>query len=265
MEIKCIFDSKKFSAKPQGYEVGNIINRMTLDKINEYSLEEIKNNLINGKTVRPSYCGGKESEWQSQQIFMIDIDDNLTIESAIDLCKKKDLLPNFIYTSFSHKEEHHKFRLVFILDKEITDFNIAKKIQLYLMDALKYADEHCKNLNRIYYSGKSIVFDGGNVLSSDRLVGLSVPLNLKVTENRKLTSKKVEIIKQKGNIDCIKTLDVKGLQGSLRKGRIIDKDYIPSSIILPKTPLQIVTNRAELYNAIGAIDLVDFLGLDCYC
>jgi len=150
-----------------------------------------------------------------------------------------------------------------VLDKKITNYDIAKNIQLYLMDIFKYADKQCKNLNRIYFAGKSIVFDSGNILDADRLIELSKDIKIDMPkDNRVLKAEKPVIIKRKSNIDYIKSLDVEGLQGALRKGGIIDKYYKYSSIIPPKTPSQIVTNRNELYKAIGEVDLIDFLGLD---
>ena len=64
-------------------------------------------------------------------------------------------------------------RLVFVLDKAITDLNVAKKIQLYIMQSIGNVDEQCKNLNRIYYGGKEIVFDSDNILNTDSLIELS--------------------------------------------------------------------------------------------
>jgi hypothetical protein len=150
-----------------------------------------------------------------------------------------------------------------VLDSEITNYDIAKNIQLYLMDIFKYADKQCKNLNRIYFAGKRIVFDSGNILDADRLIELSKVIKIDMPKNNKnLKAEKPVIIKKKTNIDYIKTLDVEGLQGVLRKGRIIDEYNKHSSIIRPKTPRRIVTNRAELYQAIGKIDLIEFLGLE---
>lgn len=290
MKIKCIFDDRCYAAKPESKEVGGIINRMTIDKAKEYSIDEIKENILKGKTIRPSYCGSKEESWISQQVFMIDIDNEAKLtddivlgefvklvdgkkdkvrflagseqhrsyEQVINHCKQINLIPTFIYTSFNHKPEQHKFRLVFVLDKPITDYETAKKIQLYIMQAIGNVDEQCKNLNRIYYAGNQIVCDSGNVLNADRLKDI-------ILDNPKpLTSRKPIIIKQKTNIDYIKTLDIKGLQGCLRKGGTIEESNILYSIVPPKTPLQIVTNRNELYQAIGKIDLAEFLGLDSY-
>lgn len=91
-----------------------------------------------------------------------------------------------------------------------------------------------------------------------------------IKDSSSLKSDKPLIQRKESNIEYIKKLDIKGLQdilynvnsGAVRKGGLIDKSIYPSSINPPKTPLQIVTNRNELYQAIGQINLIEFLGLD---
>lgn len=205
MKVKAVFDTKAFSSKPAGNEVGAIINRMTIDKAKHYNLTEVRKKVLKGYTIRPSICGAKENSWQAQQVFMIDIDneakftDDIVLSDyvklvegkknivkflvgseqhksyndIIDHCKKINLIPNFIYLSFNHSEaEQHKFRLVFVLDKPITDVNLAKEMQLYLMDSIgdNVVDEKCKNLNRIYYGGKKIVYNSNIILKSEHIL-----------------------------------------------------------------------------------------------
>ncbi|KGK89377.1 hypothetical protein DP73_10005 [Desulfosporosinus sp. HMP52] len=189
MKIKAIFDSKCYSSKPN--DAGRIMNNTSIEKMQEYSIKEIKENILQGKTIRPSNCGSKEESWLSQQMFMIDVDDNLTIEQAIVRCDELDITPNFIYTTFSHTEEHHKFRLAFVIDREITDFQTAKRIHLYLMRCIGESDASCKNLNKIYFAGKSIPFDSGNVLDASRLIELSMDIRV---ENMKRSTTKPYII-----------------------------------------------------------------------
>ena len=169
MKIKLIIDKVNYQTKPRT-DIGAIINRMKIDNAKEYSIEEIKKSVLDGKTIRPSYCGGQETDWISQQVFMIDIDNkpvkpkkmseidyeilteqylkenHKTYDQIIEHCKEIDIIPNFVYTSFNHKENHHKMRLVFVLDKVITDENTAKRILLYLMESIGEVDEMCKNL-----------------------------------------------------------------------------------------------------------------------
>jgi len=125
---------------------------------------------IDNKPAKPKGMSKKDYNLLCQEYIK---NKHRSYEDIIDHCNNIGIVPAFIYTSFSHQDNWHKMRLVFVLDKDIADINIAKKIQLYLMDVIGEVDEQCKNLNRIYYGGTSIVYDSGNVLSSDRLIGLS--------------------------------------------------------------------------------------------
>jgi len=205
-KVKCVIDKVKCTSKPTNG--GAVTNRMPIDIANEYSIDEIKQSILDGKTVRPSYCGTTEDTWQSQQMFMIDIDNEAKLtkdivlgnyikkvegkdkvrflvgseqhrsyDNIIEHCKNINLTPSFIYTSFNHKDEQHKYRLVFILDEVITDFKIAKKIQLYLMECIGNVDMQCKNINRYYYAGKNIVFDSENILNFNNIIELSKDIN----------------------------------------------------------------------------------------
>ncbi|WP_273484733.1 hypothetical protein [Desulforamulus ruminis] len=216
MKIKMLIDNKQYSAKPEGIEIGGIINRLTIDKVQEYSIEELKKKILLGNTVRPSCCGGRENTWQSQQIFMIDIDNkpaktkemsneeykllcheylktkHRTYKDIIEHCKNIKLMPNFIYTSFNHIDHWHKMRLVFVLNKEINDITMAKKIQLYLMSSIGEVDEQCKNLNRIYFAGKEILFNSGNILDSDEIIELSKDISIVSNHSKPSSSESSE-------------------------------------------------------------------------
>lgn len=82
--IKCIIDNKGYTNKPVGAEIGTITKRMTLTEKSSYSIDEIKQYILDGRTIRPAYCGGKSYEWISQQMFMIDVDNGLTIDEAVN-------------------------------------------------------------------------------------------------------------------------------------------------------------------------------------
>jgi len=238
MKIKLIIDKVGYNSKPQGSDGGTITKRMTIDTVKEYLIEEIKESILQGKTIRPSYCGGREDSWKSQQLFMIDIDDNMTITEAIEKCYKLNIIPNFIYTSFSHTEEHHKFRLVFVIDKEISDYNIAKKIHLYLMEMMGESDEKCKNINRFYYAGKTIPFDSGNILDSDNLIEKSKDIVI----NDIRAKRKVKDNKDSLNLSSL--LSSNGVLGVLDNNDISNIPILYSTPKLPSIEPEIYTIKA---------------------
>lgn len=158
--IKCMLDKKNFEVKPQGKEIGAITNRIS-KLCQEIELSELAKCMSNGCTFRPSVLNGsKEQDWIQQQLFGLDFDENTTIEEELNRCKKYGILPIFGYTTFSHEENHHKFRLVFCVNEIINDYNIAKQFQLTLMDIFKNCDEKCKNLSRLYFGGRKLIYEG---------------------------------------------------------------------------------------------------------
>jgi hypothetical protein len=166
-----MIDNLKYNNKPTGKEIGSIVNRLGREEnVVEISVKELANKIIEGYSIKPAICGRKQDEWQEQQVFMVDVDDGLTIEQAINKSREIDIVPTFIYTSFSHTEKKHKFRLVFVVDEIITNIDEALAIQ-NILNKLFNADEHCKNLNRIYFGGRSIVYENYNsVINVDELL-----------------------------------------------------------------------------------------------
>lgn len=178
-KIVCMFDEFEFSEKPKGYEVGGIKNRINENQFKGYTLDEIKQNIVLGKTTIPSGIKGSAKEnFKGQQLYMIDIDNaieengkkvnfttdderHITIEKIIDYCKQINLLPTFAYYSFSHSEKQHKMRLVYILNEVITDYEIAKGFINYLLEKLSifYPDSKPTNLASMFFGGKAIAYE----------------------------------------------------------------------------------------------------------
>ncbi len=116
-----MLDTKRYKEKPQGYEVGNLQNRLANTQV-EIEISDLAELLANGCTFKPALLSGKKDDtWVSQQLIGLDFDNGTTIDDELSKCKELDILPVFGYTTFSHTDQKHKFRLVFCLDNVITD------------------------------------------------------------------------------------------------------------------------------------------------
>lgn len=177
-QIICYFDEIEYSHKPKEFVV-QIKNRIQENNFSIYnSVEQIENEIIRGKTCIPSAIKGNPKEnWRMQQVFFIDFDnkideENITIENSnhvsvdkiIDYCKSINLLPTIIYNTFSHTEQQHKFRLVYIFEQPIVDIEIAQEIQNYLLEKLKVfnPDTSKRNLSDMFFGGISIRYSENN-------------------------------------------------------------------------------------------------------
>ena len=108
--IICMFDSQKYNSKPAKEQIGYIKNRISKLRMQEYRLEEIENNIINGMTIIPSGIKGNAQEnWKKQQIFLVDFDNtykgeklykdnpkHISIEKILNYCKSINFEPTFI-------------------------------------------------------------------------------------------------------------------------------------------------------------------------
>lgn len=157
--IKCTFDIEKFKSKPDKEAAKRISNRIAKYPV-ELTIEEIGKKLVqpNGCTFTPGvFTEGKRriANWKSQQIFGLDFDEGLTIEEVLERCEKYNLLPAIIYTTFSSVNDN-KFRVLFVLENEVTDFRIQKLIQLALMRIFSESDKACKDCSRVFYGGQEL-------------------------------------------------------------------------------------------------------------
>ena len=155
----------------------------------EVTVQELAKALTDGQTVilghleynqkdleimkkQEKKLGASSRHWKNQQIFAVDIDNDkykqgdpkyITIDKAIRMCKDKKCPPAFIYTTYSHKEEHHKFRVVFVSTEEITTFDKRTKLlesifEVFAINGECLVDSKCSDPARLFYPGKELVY-----------------------------------------------------------------------------------------------------------
>lgn len=160
-DIKCMYFNHRFKDKPQGKQCGWVQKSLTQVNI---TIENLADALVHGASFKPGVLAGgnKAENWIEQQLFGLDFDDGIRIEEAYNKVISLGITPCFMYTTFSHKEEHHKFRMIFCNDTVITDGNIRDKLQATLMGIIGGIDEVCFNRDRLFFGGK-----GHTVLYTD--------------------------------------------------------------------------------------------------
>lgn len=152
-DIKCMYFNHRFKDKPQGKQCGWVQKSLTQVNI---TIENLADALVHGASFKPGVLSGgnKAENWIEQQLFGLDFDDGIRIEEAYNKVISLGITPCFMYTTFSHKEEHHKFRMIFCNDTVITDGNIRDKLQATLMGIIGGIDEVCFNRDRLFFGGK---------------------------------------------------------------------------------------------------------------
>lgn len=159
------YKDKKLANK----DFGLIRNRLQRDSPPvEVTIAELLEAIQQGKTISPAVMKGTKAEdFVEQQVFMVDIDNKntdiplLTVEEALSICKKNCLTLAFYYFSFSHTEKIPKYRLVFVMDKVITDHILRDTITRKLIDLFEQADTSCRNADRVFFGTdkKAVICD----------------------------------------------------------------------------------------------------------
>ena len=72
---------------------------------------------------------------------MLDFDHNTTIQKELQVCNTLNIVPVFGYTSFSHSEEEHRFRLAFVTDENRQMEEAEKKNQGQAVAIGKYLND----------------------------------------------------------------------------------------------------------------------------
>lgn len=152
-QIKCMYFNHRFSEKPQGKQCGWVQKSLTQTDI---TIENLAEALVHGASFKPGVLQGgmKADNWTQQQLFGLDFDDGTRIEEAYSKVISLGMTPCFMYTTFSHKEEHHKFRMIFCNDTIITDGSIRDRLQASIMGVIGGIDEVCFNRDRLFFGGK---------------------------------------------------------------------------------------------------------------
>ncbi len=292
-DIKCMYFNHRFKDKPQGKQCGWVQKSLTQVNI---TIENLADALVHGASFKPGVLAGgnKAENWIEQQLFGLDFDDGIKIKEAYNKVISLGITPCFMYTTFSHKEEHHKFRMIFCNDTVITDGNIRDKLQATLMGTIGGIDEVCFNRDRLFFGGK-----GHTVLYPDYDTRINAESiiekywnddfeqyisNAKPKSKKKKDStaagiknkdrKSKNIIVYEDNTDAISTLNIPLLQERLGiKGDLIGTDRRRYSLLVPtQSPEAEKSGRcengvyqfqseAEMYNYINSIDLQEYLGV----
>ncbi|WP_312471240.1 hypothetical protein [Neobacillus sp.] len=177
--MKIILDTVEYTSKPYGNEIGLINNRIIRCSPGEIDAVKLAEEVTKGKTFIPATFKSigdsiKRSKvnWESQQVIALDFDEGLTLDEA----KNDEFFKQnaaFLYTTFSHKDCHHKFRVVFVLDKPLTRYKDFENIMDSLLEQYPQADKACRDGSRLFFGGREATpFNSNNRLKVYSFAGL---------------------------------------------------------------------------------------------
>ena len=162
--VKLHLDYKQYEVKPDklgGKEIANLTKR-SCKEIKDLAMKEIAQGLAKGQTavlgVMSSY-DKRNDNLMTQDLIALDFDNDTvdlfyrTIDDALNDSFIKDNA-SFLYTTFSHTEEHHKYRVVFKLNRTLTNNEQVSKLYTELLKKYPEADQSIKDSSRFFFGGK---------------------------------------------------------------------------------------------------------------
>lgn len=180
-EVKILLDTKTYGRKPSKdiveetfisngvekdiYETGMVNMRLVKNQV-AIRVNELIEEIIKGKSFTlAAFKYGDDNKihrtkacWESQDLLALDFDQGITPEEFLERSKELNLMPTFVYTSFSDNVKLRKFRAVYVLKERLYDYRDANTCTLALMELFKECDKACKDPSRLYYGGREIVY-----------------------------------------------------------------------------------------------------------
>lgn len=159
-------DDYSYTSKPDRDEFARLVSRMKRTRPREVDKRGFLEHISAGKAWQGgTFAGGTQESMLTMQVFALDFDnvDEKTHEplrfddpmfispwDALARCESLEVTPLVMYQTMNYTRDNPRFRLAFMLDEPITDYELAKAVQEGLMFAFPECDPQCKNLNRPY-------------------------------------------------------------------------------------------------------------------
>ena len=154
---------KELKSKPQRYEVGKIKNE-TLKSVYDIDIYTLADKVGNyGRSFFPAYLqgGSQQENFVYMELFALDFDNkkgDYTFEDIKNIADVYRLPILFAYESLRSTDARQRFRIVFRHKFPIDDVHIAKIMIGMLLKIFPQADRACKDVNRIFFGGKKLLY-----------------------------------------------------------------------------------------------------------
>ena len=168
--IRILLDNERFSSKPSKADAARLTTTLGSSEVEIDPYEAAIEIGEYGRTFCPALMKDtskprSRSNWDRQMVFGLDFDNNgdnqiVSPDDAIALYREALLFPFACYETFSSTADKPKFRLMFMSQEMIRDYDRAKSIVIGLASiAPDGLDEAVgKDLSRLFYGGKKLLY-----------------------------------------------------------------------------------------------------------
>lgn len=145
----------KSTTKPKNHEIA-IINK-NLQSCTEINIKEMFSFLSNGCSFIACAVKGKRNKrnFISQKLLVLDFDNGFSLTDALARCRDNGLIVNILYETYTSTDECMKFRLLFLLDRELTTIAESERLTSILLKIFPESNQDVCDCFHIFFSGKN--------------------------------------------------------------------------------------------------------------
>lgn len=194
MQLNCIVDTRGYKAKPKGYEIGSISNRLSEGEEQSLSLDEFKAELEQGKTYIAGHFknrskGREKNNMKNMNFFSLDVDNHYkvngediytsyTLEDAVSKIDEiLNISPILSYVTYSKENKANgskRFRLIYGIDFSCGTGDIALILKYISNMTGDMFDKSAVDESRLFFSTNQevIKYDDYKLLDHSMIDGL---------------------------------------------------------------------------------------------
>lgn len=179
MQEKFVYqcDNRVFHGKPTAEESAGINARLAKNAqrkeatLEQFIRDSLRYSVAPFETAPAIATGSRETKWQAQQLFFLDIDNKedacvhkkVTLEMFLQACEQAQVRPAAVLASASHNNHNPRFHALWVADKPLTDKKRASQFLMSIAKQLGSAVSHAIDPasfrpTQFYYAAKEKLY-----------------------------------------------------------------------------------------------------------
>lgn len=219
-KVEILLDKEQYNHKPQDKEVVTLTKRLPQNKVS-VAMKDLADAVSSGCTWKASVMSDTTNDsFVSSQIVALDVDNKNSYISVNDfLALNHKYKPYFIYETFSSTKEHERFRVIYVFDKVITDYNTMNALYEEIWAQYPTVDlDRTVRPGKILFGGKTLrhynesINKIPKIKPTDKAITKKHSTPIKEVVVEKVTITKEDIISRlkamKNNYRNVKSIDI---------------------------------------------------------
>ena len=220
MKLDILLDKEQYNHKPQDKEITILTKRLPQNRLS-IEIKDLADAVSSGRTWKASVMSDTTNDsFVSSQIVALDVDNKDSYTSIEDfLALNHKYKPYFIYETFSSTKERERFRVIYVFDKVITDYDTMNALYEEIWAQYPTVDiDRTVRPAKILFGGKTLRYFNDSINKTPKINPVTKTTMKKPSSSikeviiEKFTITKEDIISKlksiKNNYRNVKSIDI---------------------------------------------------------